>query len=368
VEFAGLEAGLRDALKGLLMNLALTKLRAGRPGQQVPSGPPAVAVPRPAPSRKAAFDAAAAARPGAPAPAETAASAQASAPAAGGGEPLVLQTGGEQAPAGRRRKMYLGEILVKQGAVAAEELQQFLARAPGDKVPIGQKLLSHGLVDDVTIAKALAVQSGLPYIDLINEKPDHQLVHSLPREPFIKHHCVPLKMEWQALVVVMAERPSPPVMEELELAAGRRVRAAIGAESGLTRLLLRLYNYEAPARFAKARFPVQLRVEYRFFDKDRGAPVHDLTAAGLTRELGVREMIIAGPLPAGVDAERVRKESLTMEVQVEGGRLPNAMILQCRPLSISSSGYAGEYHIACYIDGFPPGGENAWTRLCMQVG
>jgi hypothetical protein len=263
--------------------------------------------------------------------------------------------------------MYLGEILVKQGALAADKLQQFLARAPGDKVPIGQKLISHGLVDDITIAKALAVQAGLQYVDMIAEEPDFNLAQTLPRELFLKNHAVPLRVEWQTLMVAMAERPSPLVMEELELAAGKRVRVCIAAESHLTRWLKRLYNYEAPARFAKVRFPVQLRVEYRFMDSARGAAVHDLLAVGITRELGMHEMIIAGPLPAGVTPEMVRDQSLTMEVQVEGGNLPNAMVLDCRPLSISSSGYAGEFYIACYIDQFPEGGEGAWTRLCMHL-
>jgi hypothetical protein len=233
-------------------------------------------------------------------------------------------------------------------------------------VPIGQKLISHGLVDDITLAKALAFQSGLPYVDLVVDEPDFQLATSLPREIFVKHHSVPLRIEWQALLVAMPARPSPMVLEEIELAAGRRVRACIAAESALTRWLKRIYNYEAPARFAKARFPVQLRVEYRFLDA-AGEPAHDMVAVGITRELGMREMVIAGPMPAGVDPDRVRTESLTMEVQVEGGRLQNAMVMRCRPLSISSSGYAGEYHIACFIDLFPPGGEGAWAQLCMHL-
>ncbi len=355
VQFSGLDGAVRETLKSMMLNMALTKLRAGKSSAATAAaaGPQAPKdVKRSLTTRKAAFDTPAA-LPQSPTPAPTQGSAPPQPP--------------QRSTTGRRRRMYLGEILVKQGAVAAEKLQQFLAHSPGDKVPIGQKLISHGLVDDITIAKAVAVQAGLSYVDLTNEKPDFQLAHKMPRELFIKNHAVPLRVEWNCLLVAMATRPTPPIMEELELAAGQRVRVRIGAESGLTRWLKRLYNYEAPARFAKARFPVQLRVEYRFLDKARDKYVHDLAAVGITRELGMHELIIAGPLPGGVDADRVRKESLTMEVQVEGGVLANAMIIDCRPLSISDSGYAGEYYIACYIDEFPEGGEAAWTRLCMHM-
>jgi MshEN domain/PilZ domain len=359
VQFSGLDAAVRETLKSMLLNMALTKLRAGKSSSATAAaaGPQAPGeIKRSLTTRKATFDARPAPPPGtAPVPAQESAPAEPPQPP-------------ERSTTGRRRRMYLGEILVKQGAVAAEKLQQFLARSPGDKVPIGQKLISHGLVDDITIAKAVAVQVGLSYVDLTNEEPDFQLAQKMPRELFIKNHAIPLRVEWNCLLVAMATKPTPPIMEELELAAGQRVRVCIGAESGLTRWLKRLYNYEAPTRFAKARFPVQLRVEYRFMDKARGEYVHDLVTAGITRELGMHELIIAGPLPGGVDADRVRKESLTMEVQVEGGALANAMVVDCRPLSISESGYAGEYYIACYIDKFPEGGESAWTRLCMHLG
>jgi hypothetical protein len=165
----------------------------------------------------------------------------------------------------------------------------------------------------------------------------------------------------------MSAKPSPPVIESLELVTNKRIRVHLAAESHLARWLKRIYNYEAPSRFAQARFPVQLRVEYRFLDKDRRHAVHDLVAAGITRELGPHEMIIAGPLPIGITPDRIRDEHLTLEVQAEGGKLANQIVLECRVLSVSPSGYAGEFSIACYIDAFPPGGENAWTRLCMTL-
>ncbi|MHC4914254.1 MAG: GspE/PulE/PilB domain-containing protein [Planctomycetota bacterium] len=352
VQFHGLDENVRESLKKLMLNMAMTKLRSGRqetePGT-IAAGSAAPAKPRPGPARKKTKPARKAGFESSPPPRRRV-------PGAQGERPTIV----------RRRRQFLGEILVKQGAIEGDKLQQFLSRDPGDKVPIGQKLISHGLVDDVTIAKALAVQSGMPYVDLVVEEPDFQLASKLPREPFVKHHCIPLKTEWQSLMVAMAARPSPLVLEELELAADQRVRVCIAAESGLTRWLKRLYNYEAPARFAKVRFPVQLRAEYRFLAKATGEAVHDMVAAGITRELGMHELIIAGPLPPGLDPQRIRRESMLVEVQVEGGRLQNAMVLVCRPLSISSSGYAGEYHIACYIDQFPPGGESVWAQVCMQ--
>jgi hypothetical protein len=371
VEFFGLDSPLREAVQSAILNLALTKLRARGPedgeAEGIPVEPsaaaslPAVELPkRSVTSRLARFEAGA--QP----------SAAPAAPAAKAPEPPAAAA--EQAPVPDRRqtqvrrRMYLGEILVNQGAVASAELEKYLRRAPGDSMPIGQKLMSHGLVDDITLARALAEQCGLKYVDLADDSSvDGRMAHSLPRELFTRLHAVPLRVEGTALLVAFASRPTPMDMEELERAAGRRTRACIAAEGGITRWLKKLYNYEAPARFARARFPVQLRVEYRFMDGARTGVVHDFPVAGITRELGEREMVIAGPLPSGIDAERIRRDGLVMRVDVEGGKLPNQMTLDCRVLSVSNSGFEGEYHLACYIESFPPGGEKAWVRLCMTM-
>jgi len=335
VEFCELEGPIQESIKKAITNLAFTKLRS-LTGAVIPPSRPRREL-----SRKIEFE-------DAPPPA-----AAASQPAA---EPKV-----------RRRKLYIGEILVKQGALGASQLEKFLSDQSGAKRPLGERLAEHGLIDDVSIAKALAEQARLPYMDLVAETPDLKLARSVPRALFIRHHCVPVRQEGGALLVAMSTRPTLPVMEELKLTVGQRVRVSIAPEHMVAEWLKRIYNYEAPSKIAQMSFPVHLPVEYRFFDREGGA-LADRPAAGLTRELRPHGMVIAGPLPEGLTPHKVIAEGLSMEVQVACAKISNEMTVGCRPLSVVSGGHAGEYHIACYIDAFPEGGERVWMRICMTAG
>jgi type II secretory ATPase GspE/PulE/Tfp pilus assembly ATPase PilB-like protein len=133
----------------------------------------------------------------------------------------------------RRRKLFLGELLVRQGALDEDRLQKFLDEEYSGERPLGRELSASGLVDDESVARALAEQQRLEYVDLAEDPPDEELAASLPREVFEKHGCVPLREERGALVVAMSSLPTLPAVEEMKAALGRRIRICISGEAEL---------------------------------------------------------------------------------------------------------------------------------------
>ncbi|MFK7760278.1 MAG: GspE/PulE family protein [Phycisphaerales bacterium] len=69
-----------------------------------------------------------------------------------------------------RSRKKLGEILVAQGVIDTNQVQQGLTKAEETGVRIGEALVELGLVTDQNILKALAVQHAIKYVDLTNEK------------------------------------------------------------------------------------------------------------------------------------------------------------------------------------------------------
>jgi type IV pilus assembly protein PilB len=69
-----------------------------------------------------------------------------------------------------RSRKKLGQILVAQGTINAEQADQGVKHAQQTGKRIGEALVDLGLVDEMQVVKALAAQYGMKYVDLSNEK------------------------------------------------------------------------------------------------------------------------------------------------------------------------------------------------------
>ena len=69
-----------------------------------------------------------------------------------------------------RSRKKLGQILVAQGAINAEQADQGVKHAQETGKRIGEALIDLGIVDEMQIVKALAAQYGMKYVDLSNDK------------------------------------------------------------------------------------------------------------------------------------------------------------------------------------------------------
>ncbi|MHC4916588.1 MAG: GspE/PulE/PilB domain-containing protein [Planctomycetota bacterium] len=317
VEFTGMGGAEREVLKKAMVDLAVTSLRSWQQGK-----PPAK------PSRPAGL------------------------PAAGT----------------KRRKLYLGEILVKQGALPEDRLQKFLSEEFTGEHKLGEELASKGLVDDRAIARALAEQMKVAFVDLERDPPNRKLLADLPREIFCDNNCLPLREEEGAVLVAMSAPPELETYEKIRDAVGKRLRIAMVASGQLASWLKRAYNVEGVASPANIRFNIRLHAEYRFLTADWKGAIDERAAVGLTTEVSHRGMTIAGPLPQGITPERIREEELRMAVRVSCPDLEAPLAMGCTPTLVKPSDYRDEHIIECRIDKFPESGEQAWSRLCLVRG
>jgi type II secretory ATPase GspE/PulE/Tfp pilus assembly ATPase PilB-like protein len=141
-----------------------------------------------------------------------------------------------------RRKLFLGEILVQQGVLDAERLKQFLDNEFSGEKPLGRELAERGLVDDQNVAKALAEQLRLPYVNLAETPPELELAAKLPRDIFEKHGCLPLREEQGRILVAVSLRPTLQMVEDLKAGLGRKLRLGIASESDMTMWRSRVYT------------------------------------------------------------------------------------------------------------------------------
>ncbi len=144
----------------------------------------------------------------------------------------------------------LGEILVEGGHVGPEQVEAALTAQTTLKRPrlVGQVLVDQGALDDVTVAKALAAQLGLPYVDPLSTTIDSTAVWKVSRRIAEQHRVFAYARLQRGFKVAMADPRNVAVIRDLEFALGAAVRPEVAAESKIVQAIHRHYDLEPQAR------------------------------------------------------------------------------------------------------------------------
>jgi hypothetical protein len=112
----------------------------------------------------------------------------------------------------RRR---IGEILVNEGLVSQEQLEEALRVQKKTGELLGSVLMDMGLVAESDIAKTMCLQYQLPFITLQNYEFDEKLLNLFPKEFLHKHRLLPFDKVGDMLLVLVTEIPGDQVLEEI---------------------------------------------------------------------------------------------------------------------------------------------------------
>ena len=92
-----------------------------------------------------------------------------------------------------RRKIRLGDVLVKSGYITGEQLQNALEGQKGSGKKLGEYLVDAGLVSEEQIARALSQQLGMEMIDLQNVVVAPDILKLVPPKILKKHIVFPFE-------------------------------------------------------------------------------------------------------------------------------------------------------------------------------
>ena len=92
-----------------------------------------------------------------------------------------------------RRKIRLGDVLVKSGYITGEQLQDALTGQKGSGKKLGEYLVDAGLVSEEQIARALSQQLGMEMIDLQNAVIAPDILNLVPPKILKKHIVFPFE-------------------------------------------------------------------------------------------------------------------------------------------------------------------------------
>jgi type IV pilus assembly protein PilB len=140
----------------------------------------------------------------------------------------------------------LGELLLRENRLSPEELSAALLERERSGKRLGQILVELGYVSSRELAKLLAEQHGLEFLDLEEAEIDPSVAKLLPEKYARRYGALPVKLLDDDLVLVAVEDPTNVVTsDDLRMALGMGVRFAVVDEIELEPRISRFYRIEA---------------------------------------------------------------------------------------------------------------------------
>ncbi|MDQ5927239.1 MAG: hypothetical protein QG554_2183 [Pseudomonadota bacterium] len=122
----------------------------------------------------------------------------------------------------------LGETLVVHGLSEPSDIERALTlQRQGQPRPLGQILLSEGMVVEDDLKIALAAMAGMPVVDCLAVPPQDDAVLLVPQGTAERARVLPLLREGSTLVVAMEDPWHRPTLDELRFLSNLHIEAVM---------------------------------------------------------------------------------------------------------------------------------------------
>jgi type IV pilus assembly protein PilB len=127
----------------------------------------------------------------------------------------------------------LGWVLVKRGLITPEQLDAGLDEVKRTGMRLGEVLLSRGWLFEGELARALAMQFELEYVDLVTQSLDQYVARMLPLEVARRMFAVPVRWLAENGILVAVADPGDVDVPALERILQHDVTIAVGERTAI---------------------------------------------------------------------------------------------------------------------------------------
>lgn len=128
-------------------------------------------------------------------------------------------------------------LLIDEGLVRREALDEAAAEAAKDSKPLFSILTSKNIVDDELLTHAIAQVSGVPYVNLTNSIIDQEVLKLLPADIAERFMAVPLAEVQNRLAVAMIDANNVQAVDYLANRIQRPIKVFMASEAGVRHVL-----------------------------------------------------------------------------------------------------------------------------------
>src|SRR6478735_691807 len=135
----------------------------------------------------------------------------------------------------------IGELLLKEKRISAEQLQQALNHQKANGGKLGFNLVQMGFVKDEEITALLSKQYGVPSINLTQFEIDPGVIKLIPSETANKYQIVPLSRSGATLTIAMTDPTNVFAMDDIKFMTGYNVEPVVASETAVLDAITRYY-------------------------------------------------------------------------------------------------------------------------------
>ncbi len=135
----------------------------------------------------------------------------------------------------------IGEILVDQGYITAAQLQEGLSQQKAMNLPLGKALVKLGYIEETKLLDVLAAQLDLQHINLENFKFNQNITRMVSEEMARSYKVIPLYENNGVLTVAMVDPTNLRSLDHIKFKTGKDVEPVIGTEAEILAAIDRAY-------------------------------------------------------------------------------------------------------------------------------
>jgi type IV pilus assembly protein PilB len=147
---------------------------------------------------------------------------------------------------GRRAKPRAGgsawDVLVSQGKLTENQLQQALEFQRNNPLELGQVLVSLGFITEADLAQARAQRLNLDYVELTEADVDPEAISLVPEQLLRRHGALPLHRESGRLVVAMSDPTDIYALDDLRMTSRCSIVPVVAGEGNLQRVQTMVFS------------------------------------------------------------------------------------------------------------------------------
>jgi len=136
----------------------------------------------------------------------------------------------------------LTSYLQEQGLLTSDQIREAKSHAERSGLSVRDALVQMKLVEPDVAARALALELGRPFVDLVDMLPDAAVLDKLPRAVVRRHTCLPLFADHGGLLVACSDEPDPELEDEIRLRFNMPIRPVLATPIAINQGIAKYYS------------------------------------------------------------------------------------------------------------------------------
>jgi type IV pilus assembly protein PilB len=141
----------------------------------------------------------------------------------------------------------LGELLIRENLISLQQLQkaQDEQRKTGGR--IGSLLVKQGALAEQDLTSFLSKQYGVPAISLKDFEIDEEVIKLIPRAAAEKHQIIPVNRAGSSLIIAMSDPSNIFAIDDIKFLTGYNVEVVVASEPAIREAIETYYEEKGPS-------------------------------------------------------------------------------------------------------------------------